>query len=70
MIEANWTVRLGTLVEVEHESFVPLPVIAFHGAKLNREPVEASTDLPSYVFSLRKKFDELQAGAPPKPSSR
>jgi hypothetical protein len=64
MIEVDWTAKLGTLVTTEGEpaeSLIPLSVIVFSGTRLNRDPVELPDDVPRHVFSLRRKFDELQA---------
>lgn len=60
MVEVDWTVSLGTLVKVEHESLVPLRVTRFSGTRFNRDPIEPASDVPPHIFSLRNKFEELQ----------
>jgi hypothetical protein len=60
MVEVDWTVRLGTLVKLEHEVLVPLSVTIFSGTRFNRDPIELPSDVPPHVFRLRRKFEELQ----------
>ena len=56
-IEIDVTARLGDVVEVDTESFVPLIIQEVHAARFNpAEVANDPNDVPDHVFKLRKAF--------------
>jgi hypothetical protein len=60
MLELDLGVRLGRLTRGQHDSFVPFVIMVIEATRLNREVIPLGEELPAYIFSLRKAFDELR----------
>jgi hypothetical protein len=62
MVEVDLLVTLGPLTKGEHDSFVPLEVVAVRATRFDRDDKPPDEEVPHYVHSLRRAYEILQAG--------
>jgi len=60
MVEVDLVGTLGPLTNGEHDSFVPIDVIAVRGTRFDPSEKPPRDPVPNYVHSLRRAFEILQ----------
>lgn len=57
VVEIDIEARLGEIIKVEHEEFIPLIITKVLASRLNTKPVvDDPGDIPSHVYKLRERF--------------